>query len=630
MTAEQFRRVRNLFDAAVEKTPPERDRFLADACSGDAALLDEVQALIAAREQPETWIDRGVAGGRFEGRRIGSYEVLREIASGGMGTVYLARRADGAFEMHVALKILRPEAAHGEVLRRFQQEREILAALDHPNIARILDGGQTEEGFPYLAMEFVDGVPIDRYCEERRLDIASRLRLFRAVCDAVKYAHGRGVVHRDLKPSNILVTDAGIVKLLDFGISKVLAAGALEATACATRSGLYLMTPEYASPEQVRGESVGPSTDVYSLGIVLYELLTGRRPYRLRQLAFHEIVRIVCEEPPTRPSTAVTQASPETEGGSQAGSMVLLRRQLEGDLDAVVLKALEKAPGRRYRSVDALDRELGRHLEGQPVEARRPGALDGVGRLARRHSIWIWVAAAFGALVASGAITVRPDFVLLLLAVVVAVTLSVGLQRRELGGDTSRRLMALTAKTGLAGALVAIVVARMAIRNPQGQLVPAIAMAAGLLFFYQCARWPFRDRWAGRLLLDASRPRAAWVYLLLILSPVPTVMRLIRGKPMDFFEFASALNIVALALQLFLCYRRNEMRERGIVAYGQFFPWHRIEARRWDETDRFAILRLACGGIRKFLTEMPVLIPREKKEAVERVLERYLSEWPAR
>jgi predicted Ser/Thr protein kinase len=630
MTAEQFRRVRNLFDAAIEKTPPERDRFLSEACSGDAALLDEVRALIAAREEPETWIDRGPTGSRFEGRRIGPYEVLREIASGGMGSVYLARRADGAFEMRVALKILRPESAHGEVLRRFQQEREILAALDHPNIARILDGGVTEEGFPYLAMEFVDGRPIDRYCDERRLDVPSRLRLFRAVCDAVRYAHGRGVVHRDLKPSNILVTDSGVVKLLDFGISKVLATGALETTACVTRSGLYLMTPEYASPEQVRGESVGPATDVYSLGIVLYELLTGRRPYRLRQRAFHEIVRIVCEEPPTRPSTAVTQTPVEGEGHSQAASMVFLRRQLEGDLDAVVLKALEKAPVRRYRSVEALDAEIGRHLQGEPVEARRPGVLDAAGRLARRHAIWLWVAAGFAALVASGAITVRLDFVLVLVAGAIGVLFGITLQRRELGGDTSRRLMSATAKAGFLGALVAVVVARVTIRNPQNQFLPAINVMCGTLILWLCVRWPFRERWAGRLLLDAGRRRVTWIYVFVVLTPLVPAIRLIRGKPMNTYELATSLNIVAMALFMLLCYGRNEIRERGIVSYGQFFPWHRIESRRWDDGDRFAILRLSCGGIRRFLMDMPVLIPRVKKDAVEQLLDRYLSEWPTR
>jgi serine/threonine protein kinase len=627
-TAEQFRRVRNLFDAAIERTPRERDEFLAGACQGDRALLDEVRALIAAREQPETWIDRSPARTRFEGRRIGPYEALREIASGGMGTVYLARRADGAFEMRVALKILRPEIAHGEVLRRFQQEREILAALDHPNIARILDGGETEEGFPYLAMEFIDGLPIDRYCEERRLDVPARLRLFRAVCDAVRYAHARGVVHRDLKPSNVLVTEAGVVKLLDFGISKVLAAGALGATACATRSGLYLMTPEYASPEQVRGENVGPATDVYSLGIMLYELLTGRRPYRLKQRAFYEIVRIICEEPPTRPSTAVTQQPGEDESSSQAGSMVYLQHQLAGDLDAVVLKALEKAPGRRYRTVEALDSEIARHLLGEPVEARSPRAFDSVWRVARRHTTWIWAAAAFGALAASGAIAVKPDFLPLLLATAVSLLIGIAITRLELGKDTSRRLIATTAKGGIGGALMGALYAHLMFATPRGYLVLALAASTDLIFLYLCLRWPFRERWAGRLLLDVRRPRPAWAYLAGVVALVP-IVQLISGR-FDRTDVCLWIANAGLCTYLFLCYTRNEIRERGIVAYGQFLPWSRIEGRRWEDGERFAILKLGCGGFRKLWPDTVVLIPRAKKEETDRILNRYLSEWPSR
>jgi serine/threonine protein kinase len=206
-----------------------------------------------------------------------------------MGTVYLARRDDGLFQQQVAIKVVTPESAGGEIVQRFEQEREILASLEHPNIARIYDGGSTEEGWPYFVMEYVEGKPIDQWCEDRKLNVSERVRLFRGVCAAVHYAHQHRVIHRDLKPSNILVTADGTVKLLDFGIAKLVRVEADQRTALVTRTGIRLMTPEYASPEQVRAEETTPLTDLYSLGVILYELVTGRRPYRLKSRIFHEV-----------------------------------------------------------------------------------------------------------------------------------------------------------------------------------------------------------------------------------------------------------------------------------------------------------------------------------------------------
>jgi eukaryotic-like serine/threonine-protein kinase len=292
-----------------------------------------------------------------------------------MGTVYLAVRADHAFRKQVALKIVRPEAGSEEVLRRFQREREMLATLDHPNIARLLDGGSTEDGLPYFVMEYVNGEPIDTYCDRHKLQVADRLELFRAVCGAVEYAHRNGIAHRDLKPGNILVTSEGTAKLLDFGIAKVLRAVGDE-TVYITRTGLHLMTPEYASPEQVRGEAITTLSDVYSLGVILYELLTGHRPYRMRSRLFHEIVRVICEEPPTRPSTAVgltekrpgvrdaepVTVTPEMVSRARDASPAELRRQLSGDLDNVLLKSLSKEPLARYRSAGQMSEDIRHHL----------------------------------------------------------------------------------------------------------------------------------------------------------------------------------------------------------------------------------------------------------------------------
>jgi serine/threonine protein kinase len=286
----------------VERPTDARATFLEEACAGDQQLHAEVEALMAAqREQAGILAEPVLAWNpqRLEGRQIGPYEILREIGKGGMGTVYLAARADRAFHKQVALKLVRPEAGSEEVLGRFQQEREILATLDHPNIARLLDGGATAEGLPYFVMEYVAGEPIDTYCDRNQLKLATRLELFRTVCGAMACAHRNGIVHRDLKPANILVTAEGTVKLLDFGIAKILRP-LDDQTVYMTRSGLHVMTPEYASPEQVRGALITAASDVYSLGTILYELLTGRRPYRMRLRVFHEIARVICEEPPTR------------------------------------------------------------------------------------------------------------------------------------------------------------------------------------------------------------------------------------------------------------------------------------------------------------------------------------------
>jgi serine/threonine protein kinase len=309
MTPERFRQVRNLFEAALERDPEIRLRFVAEAAGPDDDLRTEVTRMLEAHHREVTFLDGTLTAPpslrtdprRLEGRTLGPFEILSEIGRGGMGTVYLARRADGLFEQRVAVKVVTPSSGSEEVVRRFEQERSILASLEHPNIARIFDGGCTEEGWPYFVMEYVDGQTIDEWCDERRLNTSERIRLFRAVCAAVHHAHQHGIIHRDLKPGNILVAKDGTVKLLDFGIAKVVRSDTQNTQ---THTLLGLMTPEYASPEQLRGEGTTPLTDVYALGVILYELLTGRRPYRLNSRTFQEFVRAVCDETPILASRA--------------------------------------------------------------------------------------------------------------------------------------------------------------------------------------------------------------------------------------------------------------------------------------------------------------------------------------
>ncbi|HUK13536.1 MAG TPA: serine/threonine-protein kinase [Thermoanaerobaculaceae bacterium] len=352
---------------------------------------------------PTLAVTVGAAVERPVERRIGAYRVLGELGHGGMGTVFLAARADDQYQKLVAIKTIRGIDGGGEALRHFRRERQILADLDHPNIARLLDGGTTDDGLPYLVMERVEGEPIDRYCDERKLSVRERLRLFLGVCAAVQFAHQNLVVHRDLKPSNILVDAQGVPKLLDFGIAKLIEPEAAGGTATLTS---LAMTPQYASPEQVRGQAITTATDVYSLGVVLYELLTGHRPYGRAAPTSLEFLKAVCEEEAERPSAAVLRAerrtlaggevataTPESVSRTREGTPDRLRRQLRGELDTIVLTALRKEPQRRYRSVEALAEDVLRHLEGRPVAAHKATIPYRARKFVRRNALAVGSAA---------------------------------------------------------------------------------------------------------------------------------------------------------------------------------------------------------------------------------------------
>ena len=369
-----FARIRSLVERALELDAEGRAHLLDRECAGDESLRREVEDLLRAAGDSTEFLERPASPA--EGAKVGPWRIGRLLGTGGMGSVHLASRDDGQYEQRAALKLIRAGVGARELLRRFRNERQLLASLEHPGIARLLDGGQTEDGRPYIAMEFVDGVPIDVYCDAKGLDLRARIGLVLRVCDAVAEAHRSLVVHRDLKPSNILVTAAGEPKLIDFGIAKVLGAEPGEATIDLTAANGSRLTPSYASPEQVRGERVTTASDVYSLGVVLYELLTGERPYRIESTEPTAILRIVGESVPPLPSAA----SP-----SRA-------RDLRGDLDAIVMKALRKEPDRRYTAVEPLARDLRLHLDGLPVLARPDTIRYRTGKFVRRHALAVGAA----------------------------------------------------------------------------------------------------------------------------------------------------------------------------------------------------------------------------------------------
>jgi serine/threonine protein kinase len=420
MNRELWGKVRDLFEAALDLNPEGRGPFLDRACAGDAALRAEVNALLEAHQNADFMNEpAGVAAASplqpdpMEDRMIGPYKILRRIGSGGMASVYAAVRADQQFQKLVAIKLVRPGMDTRELLKRFLSERQVLAGLEHPNIARLLDGGTTPDGMPYLVMEYVEGVPLDAYCDSQKLSVSERLVLFQAVCRAVQYAHQSLVVHRDLKPSNILVTPERVPKLLDFGIAKLLRAGNLGQAVHLTRTNLRPMTPEYASPEQVRGEPVSTASDIYSLGVLLYRLLTGHSPYRLRTASLPDLQHAICLEEPVRPgksigpNNTVIELTPESVSQVREGRPDRLRRRLQGDLDVIVLTALRKEPQRRYASAERLGEDIERHLRGLPVSARKDTWRYRAGKFVARNKVGVAVAALVAvALLVSSAISI--------------------------------------------------------------------------------------------------------------------------------------------------------------------------------------------------------------------------------
>ncbi len=375
----RWHRVDALLDDALDRAIADRDDYLRHACGDDDALRQEVTQLLRACEQaagflesPARELGAALLAVPEQALRIGPYVTAGIAGRGGMGVVYVAERDDDQFRMRVAIKVLPREMQGGQAVRRFLEERQILARLQHHGIARLLDGGVTQDGLPYFVMELVEGTPLDRYCDAAALGVRARLALFGDVCEAVDYAHRNLVVHSDIKPANILVTSAGQVKLLDFGIARLAEPGPENGEL--TGQGRRWMTPEFASPEQVRGAPVTTQSDVYALGVVMYRLLTGRSPYELTGRTSHEVERAILETDPPRPSEMTTSSDGAVDG-----------RLLRGDLDAIVLCAMCKEPERRYPSADALRQDVLRYLDGQPVKARTATRRYRAGKFVGRH-----------------------------------------------------------------------------------------------------------------------------------------------------------------------------------------------------------------------------------------------------
>jgi eukaryotic-like serine/threonine-protein kinase len=408
VTPEQWELVKDVFNNALQQDAASRDDFLRGACGGDDALLGEVRSLLAALDGAETLMAKPVIAPGWLGgsdadalanRPIGPYRLIRRIGRGGMADVYLAIRADHLYRKLVAIKLVKSGLQSEEVLRRFRHERQTLAVLDHPNIVKLLDAGTTDDGVPYLVMDFVQGQAIDEYCGSRRLSLAERLRLFRTVCGAVHYAHQNLVIHRDLKPSNVLVTADGSPKLLDFGIAKLLRPEYSDQTVGLTRSDLRPMTPDYASPEQVRGEPITTATDIYSLGVLLYRLLTGHSPYHVKGKSALEYEHAICETEPEPPSASVVRAQPP-------GEDMRARRKLDGELDTIVLMALRKEPQRRYPSAEQFAEDIRRYLEGLPVLACKDTLRYRTTKFVRRHTAAVAAAGVVAATLVAGVVAI--------------------------------------------------------------------------------------------------------------------------------------------------------------------------------------------------------------------------------
>jgi serine/threonine protein kinase len=429
LTPERWAQIRQIFDGALERSEVDRAAYLRVVCARDDELRREVETLLASHDSAgdflnkpaaslagttQTLVSSGIDLQEYPpGHRVGAYELQRCIGRGGMGSVWLATRSDNEFKKQVAIKLVKRGMDTQEILRRFRLERQVLASLTHPNIAALIDGGSTPDGLPYLVMEYVEGIRIDRYCEQHKSTITERLKLFGDVCAAVQYAHSNLVVHRDLKAGNILVTAEGVPKLLDFGIAKLIRTEFDTLAAAETRPELRPMTLDYASPEQVRGEAISTATDVYSLGVLLYKLLTEKSPYGLAARSDTSLRKAICEQEPLKPSAVVltdekavipdaTQKIDLTQEETREKARRRLQKKLAGDLDMIVLMALRKEPLRRYASVEQFSEDTRRYLAGRPVIARSDTFGYRAARFIRRNAVAV-AAASIAAMTLFGA-----------------------------------------------------------------------------------------------------------------------------------------------------------------------------------------------------------------------------------
>ena len=429
--ADRWARIEELCQAALDLDESQQSDLLDSACGMDQDLRRQVESLLVFRRDAERFIEtpameiaaKAMAGeaapssnstSPMIGKLISHYRIVEEIGAGGMGEVYRAVRADDQYKKEVAIKLVRAGQDSRFVVARFRNERQVLASLDHPNIARLLDGGTTDDGIPYFVMELIDGRPLTQYCDEHKLSVTERLNVFLQVCSAVQYAHQRLIVHRDLKPSNILVTAEGTPKLLDFGIAKLLGPAGSAETADATQSMFRLLTPAYASPEQIKGETITTASDVYSLGVVLYECLTGHHPHQGHANSPHEISRAVCEVDPEKPSTAIRRTETRTAGDQTTeitpasvsvvrdGTPEKLAKRLRGDVDNIILMALRKEPQRRYSSVEQFANDIRRHLENLPVTATGDMLHYRITKFIARHKTGVAAAVALFVAVLAG------------------------------------------------------------------------------------------------------------------------------------------------------------------------------------------------------------------------------------
>jgi serine/threonine protein kinase len=658
MALERRDAIRQLFSEALHVPVSDRLAFLAEQCRSDAELLRAVESLLAdpstqlistpgspLRRETDTQLkdSENLSLAAHPRQRIGPYDLVREIGQGGMGSVYMAVRTDGVHHQTVALKMVRPEAGRIDVIERFRQEREILASLDHPNIARLWDGGTTPEGLPYFVMDYVAGQPIDEYCDAQCLTVEARLKLFQDVCSAVEYAHGRGIVHRDIKPSNILVNDQGQVKLLDFGIAKLIRPEPDSVTGCLTRTGMLLMTPQYASPEQVKGEKVGFASDIYSLGTVLYELLTGHRPYRLRSRLAHEIVRVVCEEDPIRPSRAVSQTEERSSG---AGNFVPvnpqivsrargttprdLQRNLMSGLDNVVLKAMRKEPAKRYKSAGELREDLRRYLDGLPVSVRATRWSYDMAKLLRRHKWWTAATIAVLAGIATGVVRINPIAAAAAVLLLITVSVRYLVMRSEYGQPRASGRLFNSGLSVIFQAAVFYLVLFAALSN--SKLALLIFIGAGVRFTQLLAQWTRRERWAGPLLLDASRPkpRLLWIWFLLMVVLVTLMGPILFFGGLPIPWVASILFALAsFAVNRFWTFGHVEVRAKGIIAqFGVLLRWHKIRSYAWESSDvGVAVLRVQLGRFSRG-PRFPIPVASHAKDALTAILDQRLAEWP--